>query len=158
MIASISLDLDNKWSYPKSHGDEFWLEYPSFLHTVVPRTLGMLSSLGLRITFFIVGQDAVFEDNRQVLRSIADAGHEIGNHSFNHEPWLHLYSKAELQDEFIRSETAILDFTGQQTIGFRGPGFSYSAETLLMLNHHCCSTRSISLTKTMKKSSRSFPA
>lgn len=134
MIASISLDLDNKWSYLKSQGDESWQEYPSFLHTVVPRTLDMLNRLGLRITFFLVGQDAVFEENRQLLRGIADAGHEIGNHSFHHEPWLHLYSPAELTDEFIRSETAILDFTGQQTIGFRGPGFSYSAETWLLLN------------------------
>ena len=134
MIASISLDLDNKWSYLKSHGDESWQDYPSYLQTVVPRTLDVLNSLDLRITFFIVGQDAVFEENRQVLRSIADAGHEIGNHSFHHEPWLHLYSEAELEDEFIRSETAILDFTGQQTIGFRGPGFSYSSETLMMLN------------------------
>lgn len=134
MIASISLDLDNKWSYLKSHGDEAWQEYPSFLDTVVPRTLDVLQALDLRITFFVVGQDAVFEQNRQVLRSIADAGHEIGNHSFHHEPWLHLYSEAELIDEFVRSEAAILDFTGQQTIGFRGPGFSYSPETLAILS------------------------
>jgi len=133
MIASISLDLDNKWSYLKSHGDESWQDYPSFLHTVVPRTLDILQSLDLRITFFIVGQDAVFDENRQVLRHIADAGHEIGNHSFHHEPWLHLYSPAELESELIRSESAILDFTGQRTIGFRGPGFSYSAETLMKL-------------------------
>jgi hypothetical protein len=134
MIASISLDLDNKWSYLKSHGDESWQEFPSYLQTVVPRTLDILRSLDLRITFFIVGQDAVFEENRLVLRSIADAGHEIGNHSFHHEPWLHLYSDVELQNELIRSEAAILDFTGQQTIGFRGPGFSHSPKTLMMLS------------------------
>lgn len=134
MIASISLDLDNKWSYLKSHGDQAWQDYPSYLPMVVPRTLDILQSLGLRITFFIVGQDAVFEENRPALRSIADAGHEIGNHSFHHEPWLHLYSEAELEDEFNRSEAAILDFTGHRTIGFRGPGFSCSRETLLILN------------------------
>lgn len=134
MIASISLDLDNKWSYLKSHGDESWQNYPSFFPTVIPRTLDILRSLDMRITFFIVGQDAVFEENRQLFRSIAEAGHEIGNHSFHHEPWLHLYSPAELEDEFIRSEAAILDFTGQKTIGFRGPGFSYSPETLVILN------------------------
>lgn len=134
MIASISLDLDNKWSYLKSHGDESWQDFPSYLQTVVPRTLDILRSLDLRITFFIVGQDAEFEENRLVLRSIADAGHEIGNHSFHHEPWLHLYSDVELQDELIRSEAAILDFTGQQTIGFRGPGFSHSPKTLMMLS------------------------
>lgn len=134
MIASISLDLDNKWSYLKSHGDESWQDFPSYLQTVVPRTLDILRSLDLRITFFIVGQDAVFEENRLVLRSIADAGHEIGNHSFHHEPWLHLYSDVELQDELIRSEAAILDFTGQQTIGFRGPGFSHSPKILMMLS------------------------
>ena len=30
--------------------------------------------------------------NRAALRAIAAAGHEIGNHSFRHEPWLHLYT------------------------------------------------------------------
>ena len=133
MIASISLDLDNKWSYMKTHGDEGWESFPSYLDIVVPRVLRLLDDLGLTITFFVVGQDAGQPENHKSLRLIADAGHEIGNHSFNHEPWLHLYSKQQIIEEFERSESAIERATGQKTIGFRGPGFSYSAEVLQVL-------------------------
>src|SRR3954447_2743061 len=90
-IASLSLDLDNKWSYLKTHGDRGWESYPSYLDVVVPRFLGMLKELGLRITVFVVGQDAACTSNRDALSAISASGHGIGNHSFHHEPWLHLY-------------------------------------------------------------------
>ena len=133
MIASISLDLDNQWSYMKTHGDLGWESFPTYLHIVVPRVLNLLEELGLTITFFVVGQDAQLDENTEALRSIADSGHEIGNHSFHHEPWLHLYSRDQIVDEFERSEQAIERATGQRTIGFRGPGFSYSETVLQVL-------------------------
>lgn len=125
-VASLSLDLDNKWTYMKTHGDGRWKSYPSYLEIVVPRMLRFLDERGLRITFFIVGQDAAFSRNRSVLRSIADAGHEIGNHSFHHEPWLHLYSRDEIAREIANAGESIADATGQRPEGFRGPGFSVS--------------------------------
>jgi peptidoglycan-N-acetylglucosamine deacetylase len=132
-IASLSLDLDNQWSYMKTHGDPGWESYPSYLDLVVPRVLQMLRKYHLTITFFIVGQDAALEKNRAALRSIAEAGHEIGNHSFNHEPWLHLYSREEIEKELAIAESAIENATGMRPIGFRGPGFSLSDETLKVL-------------------------
>ena len=134
MIASISLDLDNKWSYMKTHGDAGWEQFPSYLNVVVPRVLDLLQDLDLTITFFVVGQDADREENGPYLRSLADAGHEIGNHSYHHEPWLHLYSKEQIVEEFERSERAIEAATGQKTVGFRGPGFSYSSDVLRVLS------------------------
>jgi Polysaccharide deacetylase len=56
-IASISLDLDNQWSYMKIHGDEGWDQYPSYLSIFVPHVLDVLDELNLKITFFIVGKD-----------------------------------------------------------------------------------------------------
>ncbi len=133
MLASISLDLDNKWSYLKTHGDAGWDSYPTYLPKLVPPVLEILDRVGLKITFFVVGQDAAREENRSALRSLSEAGHGIGNHSFNHEPWLHLYSREQLVEEFERSEQAILDATGFRTTGFRGPGFSYSQQVLEIL-------------------------
>src|SRR6185503_7071522 len=101
-IASLSLDLDNKWSYMKTHGDPGWEKFPSYLDLVVPRFLDVLQGLDLKITVFVVGQDAALEKNHTALRSISRAGHEIGNHSFHHEPWLHLYS----DDEIVRELTS----------------------------------------------------
>src|SRR5690606_21284201 len=103
------------------------------LDVFVPYVLDVLTRMDLKITFFIVGADAAEEKNHAALRAIAEAGHEIGNHSFEHEPWLHLYSSSELQDEIARAETAIEGATGQRPIGFRGPGFSWSPDLLDVL-------------------------
>jgi peptidoglycan/xylan/chitin deacetylase (PgdA/CDA1 family) len=131
--ASLSLDLDNQWSYMKTHGDPAWREFPSYLDIAVPRILEFLKARGLTISFFIVGQDAALERNRAPLRALAEAGHEIGNHSFNHEPWLHLYSEEQLDAELAQAEQHIEAATGVRPIGFRGPGFSLSHTTLKVL-------------------------
>ena len=132
-IASLSLDLDNKWSYMKTHGDAGWESFPTYLETVVPRSLEFLRERNLKITYFIVGQDAARQENHDALSQIADANHEIGNHSFNHEPWLHLYSKPQLVEEFEKTETAMANFTDQKLKGFRGPGYSLSPTVLEVL-------------------------
>ncbi len=128
--ASLSLDLDNQWSYMKTHGDAGWQSHPSYLDAVVPRILGFLAARRLTISFFIVGQDAALPKTRAALAAIAAAGHEIGHHSCRHEPWLHLYSPAELDEELLRAEQAIEAATGVKPRGFRGPGFSLSGATL----------------------------
>jgi peptidoglycan-N-acetylglucosamine deacetylase len=135
-LASLSLDLDNKWSYLKTRGAPAWQSYPTYLPLVVPRVLEFLKQRGLTISMFIVGQDAARDENREALASIAEAGHEIGNHSFHHEPWLHLYTEAQLEDEMTRAEENIERVTGKRPIGFRGPGFTVSPTTLRVLARH----------------------
>ena len=130
---SLSLDLDNLWSYLKTHGEAGWDEYPTYLNTVVPRVLNFLAERNLKITWFIVGKDAADPAHFEVLRSITAAGHEVGNHSFHHEPWLHLYSEAEIEDELKWTEDAIMGATGVRPNGFRGPGFSHSPTLLNVL-------------------------
>lgn len=132
-LASLSLDADNLWSYQKTHGDAGWDRYGSYLDVLVPRVLDFLAERDLTITFFIVGKDASLHENREPLAALAAAGHEIANHSFRHEPWLHLYEREELVDELRRAEEAIEAATGQRTIGFRGPGYSLSTTTLEIL-------------------------
>jgi peptidoglycan/xylan/chitin deacetylase (PgdA/CDA1 family) len=125
-IASLSLDLDNQWSYLKTHGDRGWESFPSYLDILVPRVLDFLAKRSQKITFFVVGQDATLEKNYEVLRAITSNGHEIGNHSFSHEPWLHLYDDDGVEQEIRLAEQHIEKVTGQRTIGFRGPGFSFT--------------------------------
>ena len=49
-LCSLSLDLDNLWSYLKTHGEAGWDEYPSYLDVVVPRVLKFLADRRLKIT------------------------------------------------------------------------------------------------------------
>ena len=133
MKASLSLDLDNKWSYMKTHGDDRWKSLPSYLDVLVPTVLDILDDMRLRITFFIVGQDAAVRQNADVLAEIARRGHEIGNHSYHHEPWMHKRDAAAIDSELASAEEAIERATGQRPRGFRGPGFTRSEPILEVL-------------------------
>jgi hypothetical protein len=132
-ICSLSVDLDNQWSYMKMHSIRGWECFPSYLDIVVPRILNFFEERNLTVTFFVVGQDAALEKNHVALRSIAAAGHEIGNHSFHHEPWLHLYSEQRIEADLAQAEEHIERVTGQKPIGFRAPGYKLSPATLRVL-------------------------
>ncbi len=132
-LASLSLDADNIWAYQMTHGDPGWQSYPTYLPTLAERVLPVLAARDLTITFFVVGQDAALEVNQPAIASLAAAGHEIGNHSFRHQPWLHRYRVAEIHEELARAEDAIEEVTGQHTIGFRGPGYSLSPAVIKVL-------------------------
>jgi hypothetical protein len=132
-LASVSLDLDNLWSYMKIRGDAGWRDRPTYLPTFVPLVLDVLDELGLRITIFVVGADAEDPRNQPYLRAIVERGHEVGNHSYEHESWLHLYSRPEIEAELARAEEAIAGATGQRPRGFRGPGFSWSPDLIDVL-------------------------
>jgi hypothetical protein len=132
-LASVSLNLDNLWTYLKTHGDPAWETRPSFLRTFVPMALDVCDAAGIRITFFVIGLDAEREENAEVLQEIARRGHEIANHSYEHEPWLQGHTKEQLSQDVMRAEEAILGLTGQRPVGFRGPAYSWSPALLEVL-------------------------
>jgi len=123
MKAALSLDLDNKWSYMKTHGDAGWDRFPTYMDVLIPDTLDVFRKLDVKITYFVVGQDADLESNREAFAQLVPAGHEIGNHSFHHEPWMHRRSGPEIDGELAQAEESIASATGRIPCGFRGPGF-----------------------------------
>ncbi len=132
-LATISLDLDNQWAYMKTHGDNGWKALPSYLGSFVPRLLDLLQQLSLKVTVFVVGRDAAVGKSDSVLRMIADQGHELANHSFNHDPYFHCYSEDEIRREVSQAEVQIARLTGKKPVGFRGPGFTWSNGLLKVL-------------------------
>jgi len=132
-VASVSLDLDNLWAYLKTHGDPDWERRPSFLPSALPRLLEIFGEHGLTTTVFVVGADAEREDGAAAVAAITAAGHEVANHSYLHEPWLHRYSRAELEAEIARAEEAIVSAGAPRPVGFRGPGFSVTRDLLEVL-------------------------
>ena len=132
-LASLSLDADNLWAYQMTHGDPGWDTYPTYLDALADAVLPVLESLDTTITFFVVGQDASLDVNHKALTRLAEAGHEIGNHSFSHQPWMHRTGMAAIHDELDRAETALAAITGERPVGFRGPGYSLSADVLRAL-------------------------
>lgn len=129
-IASLSLDLDNKWAYLRTHGCPSWQEYPSYLSQVVPRITSWLEQRDMAATVFVVGRDLGSAENRDAVLQLADNGLEIANHSQNHYPWLGHLSAEEIAAEIDSAHEAITALIGTAPVGFRGPGFSWSEELL----------------------------
>jgi len=71
---------------------------------------------GSRGTFFALGDATAEPGGAEILRRLAEAGHEIGNHTFTHP---HL---TELTDGAIRDELARAGDQLEEAIGFR-PGY-----------------------------------
>jgi hypothetical protein len=132
-VASVSVDLDNLWAYLKTHGDPDWSRLPSFLPVAVPRLLGALNAHQVTATFFAVGMDVEREDGAKAVAEVNAWGHEVANHSYRHEPWLHRYSRTELETELAMTEEAIAAAGVPCPVGFRGPGYSVSPDLLAVL-------------------------
>ena len=73
-----------------------WENYPQRILESLPRILDLTAEMQTRGTFFILGWQA--EKHPGLVRSSADAGHEIGFHSFSHSL---IY---EMEPEMFREE------------------------------------------------------
>lgn len=127
---SLSVDLDNHWSYLKTHGNPAWEAFPTYLDRVVPLICELADAFEVTLTVFAVGRDAEMDVNSNAFSILGESRHEIANHSFHHEPWLHLKSPDEIEEEVVRAGEAIEAATGKSPTGFRGPGFSVSSATI----------------------------
>ncbi len=96
----------------------------------VPRLLRTLDRLRLRTTFFIPGW--VAETWPDVVRSVRDAGHEIGHHGYLHESVRGVDEATEIG--YLRRGLAALDeVLGVRPIGYRAPSWEMNFRTPALL-------------------------
>jgi peptidoglycan/xylan/chitin deacetylase (PgdA/CDA1 family) len=89
---------------------------PDPTHT--PAVLDRLRALGVRATFFLVGQR--IEEHPGLVARIVDEGHEIGHHSYTHGP-PHRTSTAALLIEARRTSALLQRLVGKRPCLFRPP-------------------------------------
>jgi peptidoglycan-N-acetylglucosamine deacetylase len=83
-----------------------------------PSLLELLARHDVKATFFLVGKFA--SDESVLARYIANGGHAIGNHSWNH-PNLARASAARIRDELKRTRDALEQITEKPVKLFRPP-------------------------------------
>jgi len=83
-----------------------------------PRVLEILERYGVKATFFECGVN--IRRLPEIARAVADAGHEIGNHTDTH-PLLSLRSAEMIRREMSRAQDAIRETTGFTATLFRAP-------------------------------------
>jgi len=98
-----------------------WLSHPSRVAGSIDALLASLDRHHVRGTFFVLGWLA--KHRPEVVRAIADAGHEVASHGFWHERVTTLRRDAFCED--IRSsKRALEDLIGLPVVGYRAPNFS----------------------------------
>ncbi len=83
-----------------------------------PRILDVLKEARVKATFFMLGMHV--ERYPDVARRVAEEGHEVGNHTYDHHG-IFYYKLEELNREVVDAEKIIKSITGIKTKYFRPP-------------------------------------
>ncbi len=84
-------------------------------------------------TLFMVGNDMKYPVNQPPMKAMAEAGHEIANHSMNHAQGFRLLSEQEKEAELAGMEEICQQVTGVRPVGFRSPGWNVGDDALPIL-------------------------
>jgi len=98
-------------------GEEIVLEY-----------LKLFEKENIKVTFFIGGCWAA--KNTELVKKIYDAGHEIGNHGYNHKLHTKLTSE-QSQNEMMRTNSLIKKITGKSCSLFAPPSGDVNSTVVL---------------------------
>jgi len=99
----------------------------------VPRILRLLERQRLRTTFFVPGW--VAENWPDVVRSVRDAGHEIGHHGYMHES-VRGVDEATEERYLVRGLEALDSVLGVRPTGYRAPSWDMNYRTPELLARH----------------------
>lgn len=83
-----------------------------------------LEPYGVRATLFMVGNDMKYPENQPAIRAMADAGHEIANHTLTHAQGFRLLSEEQKEAELAGMEEFCWQVVGKRPVGFRSPGWN----------------------------------
>ncbi len=126
MLANaLTFDVED-WYMGIEIGIARWGEFERRLGVGLERARRLLDRAGARATFFVLGRCA--ELHPDLVRRIAEAGHEIGTHGFAHDKVYDLTPEA-FEEDLTRSLALLRELTGQPVRGYRAPYFSITARS-----------------------------
>jgi polysaccharide deacetylase family protein (PEP-CTERM system associated) len=117
------IDIPSARRSPKAEREEIELNTLAILD--------LLAELGQRATFFVLGR--IGRDMTRLVRRIAEAGHEIACHSFEHRR-LHRLAPSAVRAALGDAKRYLEDAGGCAVGGFRAPDFSITEQNLWVLD------------------------
>ena len=91
----------------------------------VDRLLALFDATNVSATFFILGW--VAERHRQLIARIADGGHEIASHGYDHRR-VDRQRRHEFAEDVHRATSVLEELSGKPVFGYRAPTFSISRD------------------------------
>jgi polysaccharide deacetylase family protein (PEP-CTERM system associated) len=129
MVNALSVDVEDYYHVScleKQIGKSDWSVFPSRISHNVGRVLELLQKRGVRATFFVLGW--VADHYPTVVREIAQAGHELGCHSYWHR-LVYEMTREEFVKDTLQAKAAIEDASGMAVTGYRAPSYSITLES-----------------------------
>jgi len=108
-------------------GQNQWDKLDSRVEANIKQILELLQIWETRATFFVLGW--VAERLPDLVREIANHGHEIASHGYRHRLIYNL-SPDDFSDYLKRSKKILEDLTGEPILGYRATSFSVVQKTL----------------------------
>jgi hypothetical protein len=130
---AISVDLDAPQDYAEFYGKPWQLAGDRFLAGVLPSFLELFAELGIRATFFAIARNARSAEGARLHRMLADAGHEVANHTLSHVTAFRTLDPAARRREIGDARAILEDATGRPVVGFRTPAYDVDPTTLGIL-------------------------
>src|SRR4051812_14529684 len=126
-VCAISVDLDEIHHYYAIHGlTPSRTAAHQVYDTALARYRDFPGVARLPLTLFAVGADLARAESAAALREMAQLGHELGNHSFDHWYDLSRRPPEQIASQIRQTNDAISACTGQRPSGFRAPGYVMS--------------------------------
>ena len=93
----------------------------------VLRILDLFDGAGAKATFFTLGW--VAERHPKLIRAIADRGHEIASHGYDHAR-VFTFNRTEFAEDIRKARKILEECSGQAVTGYRAPSFSIDPRCL----------------------------
>ena len=90
------------------------------------KVLDLFAESGVKATFFTLGW--VAERHPALIRRIADEGHEVASHGWDHDRVFTMHAEA-FRADLRRARKALEDAVGRAVTGYRAPSFSIDRRT-----------------------------
>ncbi|MFE8071655.1 DUF3473 domain-containing protein [Marinobacteraceae bacterium S3BR75-40.1] len=100
------------------------MEYRADANT--ERLLELFETFGVKATFFVLGW--VAEKSPQLVKKIANAGHEVASHGYSHQ-LVYNQTPEVFREETIKSKKLIEDHSGQPVLGYRAASYSITGSS-----------------------------
>ena len=123
----LTFDIEDWYCHDVESGNKDWGKLECRIYEGVDRILDSLDERNLKGTFFIVGWLA--ENHPAVIQKIANAGHQIGCHTYQHD-LLTTFDKKALFEDTKKAKSLIEDAIGKEINAFRAPAFSITKDNL----------------------------
>ena len=103
-----------------------WDGFTTRIENNVEKILTMFDSAGIVGTFFILGWIA--QKHPQLVRRIAEAGHEIASHGFLHHR-VSQQTPEQFRADIVQAREVLEDISGSAVRGYRAPSYSIVEST-----------------------------